>query len=376
MKIGFVIDDTLDKPDGVQQYVLTLGKWLSSQGHEVHYLAGNTTRKDIPNVHSLSQNIAVRFNQNRLSIPRSSRKSEIKALLQKEKFDVLHVQMPYSPLMAGRIIKAAPKETAVVGTFHIIPFSGLERFGASLLKLLQAQNLKRFDTIVSVSEPAKQFAKSAMGLSSTVLPNVVDIKQFQKGRQIANYSDGRLNIVFLGRLVERKGAMQLLEALQVLHSEGKLMDIRVLMCGKGPLESKLKDYVEGFHLSDYVQFEGFIDESKKADYLATANIAVFPSLGGESFGIVLIEAMAAGSQTVLGGDNVGYASVMGDGSVQLINPVDSQEFAEVLDYYLVDEKARQKTFQWQQKHVLQYDVATVGKQLLGVYRSAIAKRLR
>jgi phosphatidylinositol alpha-mannosyltransferase len=376
MKIGFVVDDTLDKPDGVQQYVLTLGDWLASRGHQVHYLAGKTTRRDIPNVHSLSQNIAVKFNQNRLSIPRSSNKNEIKTLLAKENFDVLHVQMPYSPLMAGRIISAAPSSTAVIGTFHIIPFSDIERFGTRLLGFWQRRNLRRIDKIVSVSEPAKQFAKSSMGLSSTVLPNVVDVKHFKKGRKIASYDDGKLNLVFLGRLVERKGALQFLEALQVLHADGRLHDIRVLICGTGPLEARLRSFVEDFHLNDYVIFEGFIDEADKPGYLATADIAVFPSLGGESFGIVLIEAMAAGSQTVLGGDNVGYASVLGEGSDQLVNPADKEAFAEVLNVFITKNSARKKADLWQQKHVLQYDVATVGKQLLDIYRLAIAKRRR
>ena len=73
MKIGFVLDDTLDSTDGVQQYVLTLGKWLKDQGHDVHYLVGATKRRDIPGVHSLSRNMSVRFNGNRMSMPRRSK---------------------------------------------------------------------------------------------------------------------------------------------------------------------------------------------------------------------------------------------------------------------------------------------------------------
>ena len=104
MKIALVLDDSLDKPDGVQQYVLTLGSWLTSQKHEVHYLVGATSRKDIPNVHSLSANMRVRFNKNRASMPMIANRKAIRALTEKEKFDVLHVQMPYSPLLAGKII--------------------------------------------------------------------------------------------------------------------------------------------------------------------------------------------------------------------------------------------------------------------------------
>jgi Glycosyltransferase Family 4 len=127
MKIGFVLDDTLDSTDGVQQYVLTLGKWLKDQGHDVHYLVGATKRRDIPDVHSLSRNMSVRFNGNQMSMPLPAKKFEITALLSTEKFDVLHVQVPYSPLLAHRVIMAAPPQTAIIGTFHIAPNSASYR---------------------------------------------------------------------------------------------------------------------------------------------------------------------------------------------------------------------------------------------------------
>src|ERR1700712_493953 len=98
MKVGFVIDDTLDKPDGVQQYVLTVGRWLAQNGHQVHYLCGETKRGDIPNVHSLTKNAHVRFNGNQLSVPKPANAAKIRQLLDTQQFDVLHIQMPYSPL--------------------------------------------------------------------------------------------------------------------------------------------------------------------------------------------------------------------------------------------------------------------------------------
>src|SRR6188474_3063449 len=119
MKIGIVGDDTLDKPDGVEQYIQTIGRWFAQEGHEVHFLVGETTRTDFPNIHSLSRNVKVRFNGNRLSIPLPANRARIRRLLAKEKFDVLYVQMPYSPFLAGRIVKAAGPKTAVVGAFHI-----------------------------------------------------------------------------------------------------------------------------------------------------------------------------------------------------------------------------------------------------------------
>jgi phosphatidylinositol alpha-mannosyltransferase len=367
MKIGFVLDDSLDKTDGVQQYVLTLGQWMRHQGHEIHYLVGHTERKDIPHIHSLSHNIQTHFNQNRMSTPLPASKKLIKQLLEQEQFDALHVQMPYSPFMAGRVIKAASKTTKVVGTFHIIPFSWIEKTATRLLGLILWRTVRRFNTIYSVSKPAQVFARRSFGVKSTVLPNVVNVAAFHTGKPIKKYDDGKVNIVFLGRLVERKGCMYLLQALEQLHQKHLLMNVRVLICGKGQLSSDLERYVKDHHLSSVVTFVGFVSEEDKPHYLATADIAVFPSTGGESFGIVLIEAMAAGSSVVLGGNNVGYTSVLSERPELLIDPLDTAEFAKILKHFIASKRARQSAAKWQSEHVQQYDVAVVGRKLLEQY---------
>jgi len=366
-KIGFVLDDSLDKTDGVQQYILTLGQWMRHQGHEVHYLVGHTERDDIPHIHSLSRNIQMHFNQNRMSTPLPASKKAIRELLDREQFDALHVQMPYSPFMAGRVIKAAPKTTKIIGTFHIIPFSWVEKLATRLLGLILWNTLRRFDAIYSVSEPARRFAKRSFGVKSTVLPNVVNASAFHAGRHIRKYDDGKITIVFLGRLVSRKGCMYLLQALESLHQKHLLTNVRVLICGKGQLLPELEAYVHDHHLSTIVHFVGFVSEEDKPHYLATADIAVFPSTGGESFGIVLIEAMAAGSGVVLGGNNIGYASVLHDRPELLIDPIDTAAFAKTLKHFITSRRARQSAKKWQQEHVKQYDVAVVGKILLEHY---------
>lgn len=374
MKIAFVIDDTLDKPDGVQQYVLTLGRWLAQNGHEVHYLCGETKRNDISNIHSLTKNTHVRFNGNRLSMPKPANAARIRRLLTEQRFDVLHVQMPYSPLLAGKIIKYAPKTTALVGTFHILPLSWREKSASRLLHLTIRRGLKAFDEIISVSEPAAQFARSVFHHKSVVLPNVVDLRMLEQSQPLPKLKDGKLNIVFLGRLVERKGSLQLLQALQVLHEQHHLNNVRVTICGKGPLQPKLEQYIHANHLGAHVHLAGFITEAEKGSYLASADIAVFPSTGGESFGIVLIEAMAAGSQVILGGDNSGYRSVLKGRRDQLINPDDTARFAKTLKHYLSNAQARKSAEAWQKRAVKQYDVRTVGPEVVRLYQVAIAKR--
>ena len=363
LKIGFVLDDTLDTPDGVQQYVLTIGEWMRLQGHDVHYLVGESYRTDIQNVHSLAKNIRVTFNKNRLSIPLPTNKKVIAKTLNKLQLDVLHVQMPYSPLFAGRVISAAPNTVKIVGTFHIVPATWLEKTGAKSLQLITKHTLKRFNSIISVSSAAQTFAKTVFGLDTIVIPNTVNLQDF-KHKPIYK---SPLHIVFLGRLVERKGCEYFLKALSHLQTTySTVAPFNVTIAGKGPLLKRLQQYTLEHNLP-MVTFAGFIDEKDKPALLASADIAVFPSTGGESFGIVLIEAMAAGSRVVLGGNNVGYKSVLGNNPSLLISPRDTAQFAQTLHKYIHSKKDREMAYKWNKKKKDTYDVGVVGTSILHIY---------
>ena len=376
MKIGFVLDDSLDKTDGVQQYVVTLGQWLRSRGHEVHYLAGHTERTDLQHIHSLSRNVQVHFNQNRMSTPLPASTQKIRKLLNDEEFDVLHIQMPYSPFMAAKVINNATVGTAIIGTFHILPFSRIESVATRILAAALRRSRRKFDAVVSVSEPAAKFARKRFRVKSQVVPNAVSVAHFHAGRKLRKYSDGKLNIVYLGRLVERKGCMHLLKAIEELHQKNLLPMVRVIIAGKGPLLPKLEKYVHDNHLGKNVQFIGFVPEDKKPDLLASADIAVLPSTGGESFGIVLVEAMAAGADVVIAGDNKGYRSVMGAHREQIINPSDTKEFARMLKHFLFNSNARKRAKKWQEAKAMDYDIQVVGTKLLHIYSTALGNKAK
>lgn len=365
MKIGFVLDDTLDTPDGVQQYVLNVGGWLSEQGHEVHYLVGKTARQDIENLHPLSRNLRVRFNGNRMSMPLPTSRKKIREFLLDQKFDVIHVQVPYSPFMAGRLLHEVPLRTAVVGTFHILPYSRMVRSANRALGAWNKRSGNRFDQMLAVSEPAKAFAEQTYGYRNVVVvPNPVRIAQFEQKVS----TDETLNIVFLGRLVERKGALQLLKAVAYVR-EAQLYEgeFKVRIGGKGELLNKLQAFVVTHGLEDIVIFDGFITEEAKPSFLASADIAVFPSSGGESFGIVLLEAMAASRGVVLAGDNPGYASVMQPFPEQLFDTQNIRAFANLLAQWLDNVVERTHQAKKQQEYVVQFDINEVGRRLVDVY---------
>ncbi|MCA9343745.1 MAG: glycosyltransferase family 4 protein [Candidatus Nomurabacteria bacterium] len=365
MTIGFVIDDTLDSTDGVQQYVLLLGDWLSSKGYKVVYLTGQSKRTDINNLHSLSKNIRVRFNKNRLSIPLPVSSNKIQSIFDRYNFDVLHIQMPYSPLLAGKIIQLAPKGTVLIGTFHIAPHSKSVVLGSKILGTVQKQSISKFNKIISVSSVAQEFAKQVYGVDSIVIPNAVNIQS-----SAVNLSKRDIDIVFVGRLVKRKGCIYLLNAISKLKQRDLLDDIKVVIVGDGTERAKLQNYVHTNNLSANCEFKGFVSDDEKMKLLSRSKLAVFPSTGGESFGIVLIEALASGA-TVLAGGNPGYASVLGSVSESMFNPYLSDELAEKLYSLLTNDAKRKHLNDLQQNLLDQFDINRVGSAILKLYNQEV-----
>jgi phosphatidylinositol alpha-mannosyltransferase len=372
LKIGFVFDDTLDSYDGVAQNVKTFGKWLSAQGHEVRYLVGETKMLEWAGgrVYSLSKNQKVSFNGNIARIPYPASKRKIKKVLSRENFDVLHVQMPHSPFMAQKVVNAAGKNTAIVGTFHVAPSGVLSSLGGRVLRLMYGKGLSRFDEFLSVSSAAADYAKSSFSVkNSRILPNVIELDAFLKPRKRVRADKN--SILFLGRLVKRKGACELIEAFKILAEHSP--KTALIIAGDGPEFSSLQSLVKKYNLEKKVTFLGFVEEQDKADLLASSDIACFPSLYGESFGVSLLEGMASGSGVVIAGDNSGYRTILGEHPQLLVDPKNSLALAGKLSEYLVNKKLRNEMRGWQRQEVKKYDVNIVGRKLEKIYYEAIAK---
>jgi len=368
MKIAMVLDDSIDRPDGVQQYVLTLGAFLERAGHEVHYVCSSAAREDVT-VHSLARNVGVAFNGNGLRIPLPTSRAMLRDFLERERYDVIHVQIPHSPLFASRVVDEARRVQArtvrIVGTFHILPDGVVSEYGTRLLGRWQRRNLRRFDAFCAVSAPAADFAARAFGIAAAVIPCSIDTSVFADA-PVEPRADGRLRVAFLGRLVERKGVLELIEALAALP--GDVRDrLEVRIGGKGPLLDDAQAAVAARALTDVVTFDGFVAEEDKPGFYASADVAVFPATGGESFGIVLIEAMASGAGVVLGGANPGYLSVLGDRPEVSVDPADTTAFAAALRRLIEDDALRAELHAEQAERVKQFDVAVVGEQILELY---------
>jgi phosphatidylinositol alpha-mannosyltransferase len=372
MKIGFVFDDTLDSYDGVAQNVKIFGKWMQSQNHEVRYLVGETKMLEWAGgkVYSLSRNQKVAFNGNVARVPLPANKKRIKRVLETEQFDILHVQMPHSPFMAQKVVNAASDNVAVIGTFHVAPSGALAKVGGHLLRLMYLKRLNRFDKLLSVSEAAADYAKSAFGVRTDILPNVIELDKFLVPNK--KVKADKNNILFLGRLVKRKGARELIEAFYILSQYNP--DATLTIGGDGPERNALVGLVEKYKLHSRVKFLGFIKEQEKANLLASSVIACFPSLYGESFGISLLEGMAASPGAVIAGNNPGYKTILNKRPQMLIDPTNSLAFAGKLSEVLDNKQICEEINAWQREEVKKYDINTVGNKLLRIYKDAIAKR--
>lgn len=374
LTIGLVVDDSLDSTDGVQQHVLTLGRWLSTKGHTVHYLTSTTKRTDLKNIHSLAKNWRLKFNGNRVGIPLPAKNKEIKELIESADFDVLHIHMPYSPFMAGKVINAAKPGTSIVGTFHILPWSALSRIGTRALGMLQSRQLKKFKSIIAVSSPAAQFARESLKVDPVVIGNPVRVLGYEQAHQAEmerlarepQPADAPVRIFFLGRLVERKGISELLVACR------RLMDItdepfEVVVGGKGPLLDQLLTFTATTGLDQHVNFIGYVSENDKEELLAQSDIVALPSTGGESFGISVVEALAACRGVVVAGDNPGYRSVMEGLEHNIVDAKDTEAFARLLKKYVESPEARTAETVAQMAQARSFDVGVIGRQVMAQY---------
>ncbi|RYQ67174.1 glycosyltransferase family 4 protein [Bifidobacterium pseudolongum] len=375
LTIGFVFDDTLDALDGVQQHIITIGTELVRRGHDVHYLVGETHHSPVPQTVSLARNVMVSFNGNRMRIPLPVRKREIRAALAHNNYDILHIQAPYSPLFGGRVLECAPQSTGVVATYHIAPIDRRARYGGRALGLVNAHSHRRVDEVIAVSQVAAQYAQFTAHTHGTIIANPVNVEKFATAAHRATRDAAHPHIVFLGRLVPRKGAQLLLDALDYGERHGMfpMPGLHVTIAGEGPL---MDDCVQrAARLRTPVQFVGTVDESK-ADLLASADVAVFPAIGGETFGIVLPEAIASGAGVTLAGDNPGYRWTMrGDEDALFsVGPDHARVLAERITRALTDAPWARRLHAREEALLDRYNVQAVTDEVEQVYARAIADR--
>lgn len=314
MKIGLVSPYVYPLPGGVTEHVRYLYENLRLRGHDVRIITSShgLQRSSEGDIIRVGKGFSVPTNGSVGTVTLSPRyPSQVRDMLARERFDLLHFHEPFVPFLSLVLLR---ESTSVnVATFHAYAgFSPSYEFGSRVL----GPYADRLHGRIAVSAAARHFIDRFFPGDYKVIPNGVDVNRYRRAVPLARWQDGTRNLLFVGRHEPRKGLIELLKAFRILRKTG--CECRLLVVGSGPQEREARRYVATRRLKG-VEFLGRVSDEEKAQLFRTADIYVSPATGGESFGIVLLEAMAAGAAIVCS-DIHGYKGVVRRGREGLLVP--------------------------------------------------------
>ena len=316
MKIAMVSPYDFTWPGGVTAHVSQLSRELTRSGHDVRVLAPHSPsreREDGESFVHLGRSVPLPSGG---SIARVSLSwwlyPKVRTLLKDEAFDIVHLHEPMAPILPLCVLEFS--QTVNVGTFHAsYKRQHLYRFSQPLIKRWH----QRLHGGIAVSQAARRYVSAVFPGDYKIIPNGIDVDRFARDpAPWPEYQDGKTNILFVGRLEKRKGLKYLLEAYGLL--KWKRPDVRLIVVGPGNPDRDSHQILSSRALQDVI-FVGKVPEDDLPRYYATADICCSPATGSESFGYVLLEAMAS-SKPMIASDIEGYNAIIEHGRQGLLFP--------------------------------------------------------
>ena len=338
MKVALVSAYDFAHPGGVANHILFLHKELLRIGHEAKIIAPYSGPKD-----SIQDKDIIAIGS---PVPISSAGSiaritlspmlgaPVKEVLEREKFDIIHL---HEPLYSTITLTVLNRSKAInIGTFHAFQKT---RIPYQLVSPFFKKSFDKLHGRIAVSEPARRYIGRYFPAEYQIIPNGIDFKRFSTELPpIKGLHDGKLNILFVGRAEKRKGLNYLLQAYRKIKQE--LPQTRLIVVGPGNRQ-KYEPAAKRMHLDDVI-FTDYVPNEELPAYYQSTDVFCAPATGGESFGIILLEAMAA-SRPIVASDIEGYASVMSQGAEGLmVPPKDVEALAKGLLELLKDEPRRRE----------------------------------
>lgn len=379
MRIVQVCPYDPDRHGGVQRNMHALAAALTARGHQTLVIAPGAAAAAQPDVWRLGGMRSVAFAGTRFEVTWASagELDHTVDALRRWQPDVVHFHTPWDPMMPWQLFRRT--EVARVATFHDTPPPGLT--GALLRGLFKPMSrylLARFDGAIAVSAaPLAHLRPGASGVRPVVLPPVTDLSDFFA---IEKRPEERPSILFLGRLEPRKGVQVLLEAAALLQSgavplPGHVPPPRFVVAGDGDLRGAVLAMQERLG-AETLAFVASPSQAEQLRLLAQATLAVSPALYGESFGIVLAEALASGTP-IIGADNAGYRTVLTGEGASLLTPAgDGMALARRIASLLGNERERASLAAWGRGHARQFDVGVRIADFEAFYADAMARHAR
>ncbi|HKS45872.1 MAG TPA: glycosyltransferase family 4 protein [Amycolatopsis sp.] len=366
MKIGIVCPYSFDVPGGVQGHVVELAKALLARGHEVSVLAPGDEDADLPEfVQAAGKALSIPYNGSvaRLQFGPVSY-ARVRRWLREGNFDVLHLHEPAAPSLS--LLALAVADGPIVATFHTsTPRSRTLSAFQPVLRPLQEKITAR----IAVSALARRVQVEHAGGDAVEIPNGVDVEFFSRAVPLEGYPRAGGTIGFVGRFTEpRKGMEVLLDAARLLLPG--FPGLRLLVVGRG--EPEVLRRMAGPALAPHLELFGQVDDATKARVLRSVDVYCAPNTGGESFGMILTEAMASGTAVVASALD-SFRRVLDDGKAGLLAaPGDTAALAEALGEVLGDPARRTSLAAAAGERVAIYDWSVVVSQVLRVYETAVA----
>jgi phosphatidylinositol alpha-mannosyltransferase len=362
-RIGIVCPYGWDTPGGVQAHVADLARYLISQGHYVSVLAPTLSDENLPDyLVSAGKPISIPYNGAVARIlfgPIAF--ARVRQWISNGEFDLLHLHEPAIPSISFLACVAA--EGPMVGTFHA---SAKRQKVIFAIGPILEPVIEKLTARIAVSEAARATLTEHLETDAVVVPNGIYASRLASGVLRPEWSQNTIG--FIGRFEEpRKGLQLLVEALPQIISA--VPDVRVLVAGPGDSEEFLKDVPS--HLARRFEFLGRISEEEKADFLHSVSLYVAPNTGGESFGIILAEALAAGA-AVVASDIPAFQALLGNGNFgSLFTSEDSASLATTVVDLLQDDERRNKLRRAGKEHAQSFDWEVVAQRIYDVYEMAM-----
>lgn len=367
MKVGLVCPYSVDFPGGVQSHVLDLAKYLRDIGHHASVLIPGKSLTDLPEyVVATGKSIPIPYNGSvaRLSFSPGAHK-KVKEWLKEGQFDVIHVHEPNAPSVS--LLAMMQSDVPIVATFHTSTTASL--WLKTFQGVLRPYNEKICGKIV-VSELARQWQMNALNSDALEIPNGVNCDFFTHAQPLEGYPRTQITIGFLGRYDEpRKGIDVLIEAAKKVVEH--YPQVQFLIIGGGD-EARIRTKLG--ELADNFVFLGSVSDADKARALRSMDIYCAPQLFGESFGIVLVEAMAAGTP-VVASDLPAFKKVLADGAFgKLFSKGNGEQLADTLCELIADKATRKSMSDKGLLAARQYDWEVVANNILKVYEAVSIQR--
>lgn len=372
MKIAVVCPYNLSSFGGVQRHIIDSSRQLAKLGHDVTIISPPSRNNHLLQINNVcfGSSKVITFNKTDfdISLAYGAEYKKLKQFIRENNFEIIHFHTIWTPILPVQILCLSNSKN--IATFHDTPpdnFSGM--LTRIFFRLAGLFLFRYIDSIIAVSEAPAEHLPEFPDKKIHIIPPCIDLSRFYNNTPpLIKKHENETVILFLGRLDQRKGIFVLLEAFMKLNDDG--LRVKLLIAGSGHDQNKVTECIKTRKLNNVV-YLGDVDESDKPGLYASCDIFCSPALFGESFGIVLVEAMAS-SKPVVAAANKGYRQLLkAKHEYCLSAPDDADDLYRHLRKLVLDKGLREELGLWGLQQSRMYDSGIITPKLVSLYQETL-----